>query len=172
MKIYIACALTHVPRSLFDEHVVFIHRLAKTLRENDPNSEVKYALINSDPQLDTKPAAERARLCYVWDRAMVEEADLVIAEASFPSTGLGIEMQLAESNGTPIILCFRDFGTNKVSSQSYENPDHSRHELQVGEGFVTLMALGIPTIFRTIQYRGPQDGIALIIEAVNSLRQT
>ncbi|MCA6118875.1 hypothetical protein J6524_28935 [Bradyrhizobium sp. WSM 1738] len=171
MKIYIACALTHVPRSLFDEHVAFIHQLAKALREDDPNADIKYALVNSDPQLSTKPAAERARLCYVWDRAMVEEADLVIAEASFPSTGLGIEMQLAESNGTPIILCFRDFGANKVRSQAYENPDHSRHELQVGEGFVTLMALGIPTIFRTIQYCGPQDGIALVLDAVNSLRQ-
>jgi hypothetical protein len=171
MKIYIACALTHVPRSLFDEHVAFIHELANALRENDSASEIKYALINSDPQLSTKPAAERARLCYVWDRAMVEEADLVIAEASFPSTGLGIEMQLAESRGIPIILCFRDFGANKVSPQSYENPDHSRHELQIGEGFVTLMALGIPTIFRTIQYHGPTDGIALITETVNSLKQ-
>ena len=102
---------------------------------------------------------------------MVEEADLVIAEASFPSTGLGIELQLAESNGTPIILCFRDFGTNKVESASYENPDHSHHELQVGQGLVTLMALGIPTVFRTIQYYGQNDGITRIVEATNSLRQ-
>jgi hypothetical protein len=57
-------------------------------------------------------------------------------------TGLGIQLQIAESNGTPIILCFRDFGSNKVETVSYENPDHSRHTLQVGEGFVTLMALG------------------------------
>ena len=171
MKTYIACGLTHVPRSLFDEHASFIHQLAKALRDQYSDADVKYALINSDPQLSAKPAAERARLCYLWDRAMVEEADLVIAEASFPSTGLGIEMQLAESRGIPIILCFRDFGTNKASSQSYENPDHSRHELQIGQGFVTLMALGIPTIFRTIQYFGPTDGIARVIETVDSLRQ-
>jgi hypothetical protein len=48
--------------------------------------------------------------------------------------------------GTPIILCFRDVGTNKVDSVLYENPDHSRNHLQVGEGFVTLMALGVPTL--------------------------
>lgn len=171
MNIYIACALTHVPRSLFDEHVAFIHELAKRLRDNDPTAAVKYALVNSDPQLATKPETERARLCYLWDRAMVEEADLVIAEASFPSTGLGIELQLAESNGTPIIISFRDFGTNKVESASYENPDRSHHELQVGQGLVTLMALGIPTIFRTIQYYGQDDGIKRIVEATNSLRQ-
>ncbi|MCS3891103.1 hypothetical protein M2171_000236 [Bradyrhizobium japonicum USDA 38] len=171
MNIYIACALTHVPRSLFDEHVAFIHELAQRLQENDAAAAVKYALINSDPQLATKPETERARLCYLWDRSMVEEADLVIAEASFPSTGLGIELQLAESNGTPIILCFRDFGTNKVAPASYANPDRSHHELQVGQGLVTLMALGIPTIFRTIQYYGQDDGIKRIVDATNSLRQ-
>ena len=63
-----------------------------------------YALVNSDPQLASKPFEERARLCYLWDRNMVEQAELIIAEASFPSTGLGIEMQIAESKGTPIIL--------------------------------------------------------------------
>jgi hypothetical protein len=169
MKIYIACGLTHVPRELFDEHVTFIHQLADSFRKNSRDREVKYALVNSDPQLAGKPASERPRLCYLWDREMVEEADLVVAEASFPSTGLGIEMQLAESKGTPIILCFRDFGTNKVKSLSYANPDHSLHELQVGEGFVTLMALGVPTVFRSIQYFDRGDGIKRVIETVNLL---
>jgi Nucleoside 2-deoxyribosyltransferase len=146
MKIYIACALTHVPRgTIFEEHTAFIHQLAEKLKS--AGHDVMYALVNSDPQLASKPFEERARLCYLWDRNMVEQANLVIAEASFASTGLGIEMQIAENRGTPIIVCFRDFGTNKVESVSYENPDHSRHSLQVGEGFVTLMAMGVPTIF-------------------------
>ena len=63
--------------------------------------EVMYALVNSDPQLASKPFDERARFCYLWDRNMVEHAELLIAEASFPSTGLGIEMQIAEGKGTP-----------------------------------------------------------------------
>ena len=86
MKIYIACGLTHVPRQFFDEHVAFVHHLASSLEGNDEGCEVKYALVHSDPQLASKPASERARLCYLWDREMVEDADLVIAEASFPST--------------------------------------------------------------------------------------
>lgn len=170
MKIYIACALTHVPRgAIFDEHVAFIHELARTLKSI--GHEVMYALVNSDPQLASKPSEERARLCYLWDRNMVEQAELVIAEASFPSTGLGIEMQIAESEGTPIILCFRDFGANKVESVSYENPDHSRHSLQVGDGFVTLMALGVPTIFKVVQYSDEQDGLAKVIGALDLLTQ-
>src|SRR5258705_10856118 len=118
MKIYIACTLTHVPRgAIFEEHVAFIHSLAEMLKKAGHN--VTYALVNSDPQLASKPFEDRARLCYLWDRHMVEQAELIIAEASFPSTGLGIEMQIAESNGTPIILCFRDFDTNKVENVSY-----------------------------------------------------
>ena len=126
-----------------------------------------YALVNSDPQLASKPFEERARLCYLWDRHMVEQAEFVVAEASFPSTGLGIEMQIAESNGTPIILCFRDFGSNKVEGVSYENPDHSRHNLQVGGGFVTLMALGVPAIFRVVRYSDRQDGLLKVMSALD-----
>ena len=168
MRIYIACALTHVPRgAIFEQHVAFIHKIAEKL--DSAGHRVMYALVNSDPQLASKPFDERARLCYLWDRNMVEQAELVIAEASFPSTGVGIEMQIAESKGTPIIVCFRDFGTNKVESVVYENPDHSRHSLQVGHGFVTLMALGVPTIFKVLLYSDDQDGIAKVMTTVGLL---
>jgi hypothetical protein len=168
MKIYIACALTHVPRgSVFDEHVAFIHALAAALKSAD--HDVMYALVNSDPQLALKPFDERARLCYLWDRSMVEQAELVVAEASFPSTGVGIEMQIAESKGTPIILCFRDYGTNRAETAHYQNPDHSIHDLQVGDGFVTLMALGVPSIFKLIRYSDRQDGLQKIMSALDLL---
>ena len=61
MKIYIACALTHLPRgAIFDEHVAFVHSLAEMLK--GAGHEVMYALVNSDPQLATKPFDDRARL--------------------------------------------------------------------------------------------------------------
>jgi hypothetical protein len=171
MRIYIACALTHVPRgALFEEHISFIHGLAENLKS--AGHEVTYALVNSDPQLASKPFEERARLCYLWDRSMVEQAEVIIGEASFPSTGLGIEMQLAENKGIPIILCFRDFGSNKVEHVSYENPDHSRHTLQVGDGFVTLMALGVPSIFKVVRYSDRRDGIAKVIGALDLFAQS
>jgi hypothetical protein len=171
MRIYIACGLTHIPRDLFNEYSDFIHALAADLR-TQARHEIKYALVNSDPQLAKKPFDERARLCYLWDRGMVEEADLIIAEASFPSIGLGIELQLAQQQSTPIILCFRDFGRNKVSSIQYVNPDQSRHELQIGEGYVSLMALGIPEIVKVIRYESRDDGIAKIIAAMQLLERT
>jgi hypothetical protein len=92
---------------------------------------------------------------------MVERAELVIAELSFPSTGVGIEMQLAVNKDTPIIICFRNYGSNKVEPVQYENPDHTRHELQVGEGFITLMALGVRSVFKVVQYSKVEEGLCL-----------
>jgi hypothetical protein len=166
VKIYLACGLTHVPRDLFGGYVAYLHSLAHALREIDCDCTVKYALVNSDPQLAEKPSEERASLCYAWDRRMVEEADLLVADASFPSTGLGIELQIADARGTPIIMLIGDYGTNRVKTVHYENPDSSEHDLQVGEGIVSLMALGVPSIRRRIAYTRHEMAIDLCVEAV------
>lgn len=169
MNIYIACGLTHVPRPLFAEYADFVHRLARSLGAAPFGHDVKYALSHSDPQLAERPFEERARLCYLWDKRMVEEADLVIGEASFPSTGLGVELQIAETRRIPILLCFRDFGSNHAQPVSYETPDHQRHDLQVGGGFISLMALGVPSVLRVIRYEDSAGGILRVVEAVAAL---
>ena len=166
MNIYIACALTHVPRNVFSEYAEFQHNLANAVKQLPGHHNVRYALINSDPQLAQKPIEERARLCYTWDREMVEESDLIIAEASFPSIGLGIELQVAANSDTPIIVCFRDYSVNRAEPVKYENPDHVLHELQIGEGFVSLMALGIPSILKVIRYQDSSEGIHLVTEGI------
>jgi len=164
MNIYIACALTHVPGNFFKEYTNFIHEMAGELKTKH---KVNYALINSDPQLAAKPDASKSRICYLWDRNMVEESDLVIAECSFPSTGMGIELQIAENKDIPVILCYRDYGINKSAPISYVNPDHSSHDLQIGEGYVSHMVLGLPSIFEVICYGTNSDGINRICEAVS-----
>lgn len=136
MRFYIACGLTHVPREKFQGHVKFIHEIAAEL--SSFGAEVRYALKDSDPRLAEKPLPDRARLCYLWDREMVEWADIIIGEASYSSTGLGIELQIASQKGTPIVLCFNRGDDYRVAEVQYENPDKSRHNLQIGEGFVTL----------------------------------
>lgn len=168
-QIYLGCALTHVPRELFDEYAEFLHGLAAALRTRFAGCEVKYALTNSDPQLATKPFEERARLCYLWDTRMVAASDLLIADVSFPSTGLGIELQVAESRGIPIILCYRDFSVNRTPQVEYKNPDNQTYSLQIGEGYVTLMALGIPGVFRVVRYADNGDGINTVAEVASIL---
>jgi len=170
MKVYIACALTHVPRERFAEYAIFLHSLAAFLTKSAHN--VTYALVHSDPILATKPISERARFCYLWDKELVEDAEVLVAEASFPSIGLGIELQVAAANGTPIVLCFCDREQNKATPVSYENPDHTRHDLQIGEGFVSLMALGLPSVFRVIRYSDVIDATSRIAESLALLEKS
>ena len=70
MKVYLACGMTHVPRSNFQRYADFIHSTAEALRQLGCE-QVRYALMHSDPQLAEKPFEERAKLCYLWDREMV-----------------------------------------------------------------------------------------------------
>ncbi|GGO40713.1 hypothetical protein [Deinococcus humi] len=154
MKIYIACALTHVPRHIFQSYADEIHTLAQALYNHGHH--VKYAFKDSDPQLAQYKEDQRARLCYKWDRNMVEECDLVIAEASFPSIGLGIELQIAESLSIPIILSFNE-NLNRSKPISYKNPDQISHDLQIGQGYISLMALGLPNIIEVIKYETMGD---------------
>jgi hypothetical protein len=170
MRVYLACALTHVPRHHFAEYADFLHRLARRLSDNGAH-EVKYALVNSDPQLAIKPFEERARLCYLWDARMVQEAEVVVAECSFPSVGLGIELQIAAAKEIPIIIIFRDFHDNRAAPVDYLNPDATKHELQIGEGFVSLMALGLPTVFKVHRYSHEDEGLLQVSESITLLNQ-
>src|SRR4051794_18128249 len=130
MRIYIACGLTHVPRREFTSYVNFIHELASTL--NSRQCQVRYALKDTDPQLAAKPFSERARLCYAWDRELVESAQVIIADATYPSIGIGIELQIAADRGTPIVLCFLKNDGTRAEPAEYANPDGSQHSLQIG----------------------------------------
>lgn len=169
MKIYLACGLTHVPRSEFPAYVNLLQSLAAHLTDMH-GIEVKYALRDSDPQLGQKPFADRARLCYAWDREMVEWADLVVAEASFPSTGLGIELQIACARNTPIIVAFKLDERHKAPPVEYRTPDHDLHSLQLGEGYVSLMALGLPTIAKVLSYRNDADALSKVGATVDAHR--
>ena len=169
MKIYIACSLTHVPRIHFREYTAHLHKLAGILSSLHGH-EVKYALVDSDPQLGAKPIAERARLCYQWDCRMIQESDVVLAECSFPSIGLGIELQIAAERGIPVVIAFRDFHGNRADAIRYVNPDHSEHDLQIGEGFVSLMALGMPNVMKVHRYSLDDDGIEQIAESIGLLQ--
>lgn len=167
MQIYLACGLTHVPREIFPHYTAYLHELADQLHKIDNVDKVRYALVDSDPQLSTKPLADQAALCYEWDRRMVEEADLIIADASFPSTGLGIELQIAENSGIPIIMLVGDLGSNRVKAVQYQNPDDEFHDLQIGKGIVSLMALGIPAIRKIVHYKTYPEAIIGVLKAVH-----
>ena len=170
MKIYVACGLTHVPRNEFEDYVCLVTSIAEFLTSSQ-GAEVKYALKDSDPQLSQKPFADRARLCYIWDKEMVEWADVVVAEASYPSTGLGVELQIACARETPIILTFKLDENHKAPPVQYKTPNHEKHSLQLGDGYISLMALGIPSVFSVIPYVNIEDACNQIGKMIATLRK-
>jgi hypothetical protein len=82
---------------------------------------------------------------------------------------MGIELQIAENRGIPVVICFRQAAENRVRPVEYENPDRLRHTLQIGEGYVSLMALGLPTVFHVIGYETEEKGIARVVGATELL---
>jgi len=169
IRVYIACGLTHVPRCEFSGYVELIEGLAKTLTSR-LGADVKYALRDSDPQLAQKPSSDRARLCYLWDKAMVEWADIIVAEASYPSIGLGIELQIACAREIPILITFKLDDRHKAVPVAYTTPDHKTHSLQLGDGYVSLMALGLPSIFEVLPYSDAEQAYTQVEKVVDTLR--
>lgn len=168
MKIYLACGLTHVPRENFDRYVAIIHYFATGIETC--GAEVKYPLKNSDPQLAVMPIDERARLCYEWDRNMVEWADLIVAECTYPSIGVGIEMQIAEQKKIPVLILFNSVKETAGKVQ-YCNPDGGKHWLQIGEGHVTLMALGMPNVVGVLGYKRERNALNEIFKAIAQVKK-
>lgn len=168
MNIYIACGLTHVPKDQFGEYVAFVHHLAGELTRR-LGATVRYALKDSDPQLANRAERDKARLCYQWDRQMVEWADAIVADATFPSIGLGIELQLAEQRDTPIIIAFRMVDAYRTDARTYDGADHAKHDLQIGAGYVSLMALGVPTVVNVVPYLTNESALDDICKALVSL---
>lgn len=166
--VYLACALTHVPRAIFMQYAEAIHLAAKTICDSTP-VHVKYALMDSDPQLELHPEIERPRLCYDWDRQMVQGSNLVVADLSYPSVGVGIELQLAESAGIPVVLMYGDHGDNVAAEVEYANPDKTRHQLQIGKGTVSFMALGMPNVVSVHYYRGFDMPTADVVKSIQTL---
>lgn len=164
IKVYLACALTHVPKPLFKRFSRLIGSIADALVSD--GHLVKYALKDSDPQLAFLKEKDKAKLCYKWDSDMVQWADIIIAECSFPSTGMGIELQIAGNENKPIILYYSSSWDSKAERKYYETPDHENHKLQIGEGYISLMALGLPSVVEVLKYTSVSDSIELITKSV------
>ena len=127
-QVFIGTACTHVPPAVFPEYKTVIESVAD-LVEDLFECKARYALEDSDPQLSRIRRERRPSECYCMDRELVEGSQLVIAEASFPSTGLGQELQIAEYNSIPIILCYKDWGCNIAETKNYHTRAGEAHSI-------------------------------------------
>ena len=78
------------------------------------------------------------------------------------------DFSAAEYSNIPIIMLVGELGINRVEKVKYQNPDNKFNHLQIGEGIVSLMALGIPSVKRIVPYKhfskAVNDVIKLIYE--------
>ena len=59
---------------------------------------------------------------YARDMAWLADADLIVAEVSTPSLGVGYELGRAESLGKPILCLFREQDDRRLSAMVSGNP--------------------------------------------------
>ena len=64
------------------------------------------------------------------DFAWIHEADIVVAEVTQPSLGVGYELGLAESAGKPIICLFRETEDRRLSAMIAGNSKLMVHQYE------------------------------------------
>ncbi|QGP38809.1 hypothetical protein [Piscirickettsia salmonis] len=142
-------------KSVFANYSNHIKQLALWLKQKKYS--VKYALEDSDPQLSLIEKGEQPALCYKWDKEMVEKSDVILADVTFPSIGLGIEMQIAAENDIKLILMHSSDWSECADDKKYETEEHQHYHVQIGSDNISLMALGLPNVFGVINYRSKED---------------
>ena len=113
MKVYFACSIRG---GRGDAHIyadLVTHLKAKTTVLSEIFADNKLTAEGSDGTND-----------YIWkrDTDWVKEADVLIAEVTNPSLGVGYEIAKAEEWGKPILALFRDTGERKLSAMIEGSP--------------------------------------------------
>ena len=159
--VFIGSALNQLSKDVFEEYNKLIVSIADMVKET-LNCDVRYALEDSDPMLPDYSIEKRPSECYRMDRELVEECDLFIAEASFPSTGLGQELQVAEYNNKPVMLIYRHWGDNDACKKDYETRNGEIHSIELGNKVVSVMVQGNPAVIKEIEYNSTSDCLEAI----------
>jgi nucleoside 2-deoxyribosyltransferase len=87
-KIYVACSLTHATQEFRDSIEVLKEHIGK-----------KYELLSF-----LGLAAGTAKEVFDYDITCVKNADFIVADCTYPSIGMGIELGYAYSLNIPVLL--------------------------------------------------------------------
>ena len=112
-KIYFACAI----RAGGD--MTHYKTLLTIIRETG-NEILSEIFVNDAIQFGGSPLPEPE--IYQRDITMIQNADVVIAEVSNPSLGVGYELAYAEKLNKPILCIFNEDGGRKLSAMIKGNP--------------------------------------------------
>ena len=113
MKVYFACSIRggRNDAQLYGDLALYIKTKATLLTEIFADGKLTAQGMN-------KPSPE------IWktDTTWVRESDVVIAEVSNPSLGVGYEIAKAEEWGKPVLALFREEGDRRLSAMIGGSP--------------------------------------------------
>jgi nucleoside 2-deoxyribosyltransferase len=112
-QVYFACSIRsgRDDANIYGELVEYIAERSTVLSE-----------IFADKTLTVQGSPGKTTDIYANDIAWVREADVLIAEVTNPSLGVGYEIAKAEEWGKPVLALFRDTGERKLSAMIDGSP--------------------------------------------------
>lgn len=132
MKIYFAGSI----RGGRDDAVLY-HRIIALLSEY---GEVLTEHVGSDGLTPTGENTLSDRDIYARDLAWLTEADVVVAEVTIPSHGVGYEIGQAEAMGKPVLCIFRRGSERRLSAMLAGNPELQCEAYENLEGLEPILA--------------------------------
>jgi len=114
-KVYFACSIRGGGDT--SSYVALLHAIKAA--GGDVLSEI---FVNDAIQFGGSPLPEPE--IYQRDIAMIHDADVVIAEVTNPSLGVGYELGYAESLHKPILCLFDERSERKLSAMIVGNPEN------------------------------------------------
>jgi hypothetical protein len=137
IKVYVGCAIKHAPPEFVEQIKAFRDELEKY-----PRFKVLKFLGRGTPHD-----------IFTWDiRECVDSADVMIAFADLPSTGLGYEMATHfEKNKRPLLVVAHEDATVSglvlgIHGDAHFEFARYKHLSQVGEMFIAFLERALPTI--------------------------
>lgn len=132
MKVYFACSITGGR-----DHAYLYQDIANSIK--DSGAELLSELFASDKIEAEKGVSAKKNMSkrdiWEWDLNWVREADVIIAEVTQPSLGVGYEIAKAEEWGKPILALFYEpsekrlsamiEGSDKVKTTYYSSSDEA-----------------------------------------------
>ncbi len=115
MKVYFACSITGGRRdqAVYEKFVTYIESLGHTVLNS--------VITKKDVELNDGEIT--AREIFERDTGWIKESDVLIAEVSTPSHGVGFEIAFALTINKPVFCCYSADRT--VSKMILGNPHHS-----------------------------------------------
>ena len=132
MKIYFAGSIRggSEDRDIYHALIGALGKLGQVLTEHVGSLEM------TDSGEDTLPDSE----IFQRDRAWILEADVIVAEVTIPSLGVGYEIALAETLEKPVICLHRQKEDRRLSAMIAGNPALHVHTYESVDEAVALVS--------------------------------